>query len=75
MSVLDAALTGGVRGVKVGRVNLLAGGAAQDLERVRPGLAPWCSSIHHLGALGASQVAKTANNLIHWAQISAKPRR
>ena len=71
VSVLDAALTGGVRGVEAGRVNLLVGGAAEDLERVRPVLAPWCSSIHHLGALGAGQVAKTANNLIHWAQISA----
>ena len=71
VSVLDAALTGGVRGVKAGRVNLLVGGAAEDLERVRPVLAPWCSSVHHLGALGAGQVAKTANNLIHWAQISA----
>jgi 3-hydroxyisobutyrate dehydrogenase-like beta-hydroxyacid dehydrogenase len=26
--------------------------------------------VHHLGALGAGQVGKTANNLIHWAQIA-----
>jgi 3-hydroxyisobutyrate dehydrogenase-like beta-hydroxyacid dehydrogenase len=69
--VLDAGMTGGVRGVEAGRVNLLVGGAATDLEAVRPALSPWCSSVHHLGPLGAGQVAKTANNLIHWAQITA----
>jgi 3-hydroxyisobutyrate dehydrogenase-like beta-hydroxyacid dehydrogenase len=27
--------------------------------------------VHHLGPLGAGQIGKTANNLVHWAQISA----
>ncbi len=27
--------------------------------------------MHHLGPLGAGQVGKTVNNLVHWAQISA----
>jgi 3-hydroxyisobutyrate dehydrogenase-like beta-hydroxyacid dehydrogenase len=69
--VLDAALTGGVRGVEAGEVNLLVGGDAEALGRVRWALDPWCSRIHHLGRLGSGQVAKTANNLIHWAQIAA----
>jgi len=71
VAVLDAALTGGVRGADAGAINLLVGGDERDLERARPALTPWCSAIHHLGPLGAGQVAKTANNLIHWAQISA----
>jgi 3-hydroxyisobutyrate dehydrogenase-like beta-hydroxyacid dehydrogenase len=71
VTVLDAALTGGVRGVEAGEVNLLVGGDADALARVRLALEPWCSHIHHLGRLGSGQVAKTANNLIHWAQISA----
>jgi 3-hydroxyisobutyrate dehydrogenase-like beta-hydroxyacid dehydrogenase len=71
VAVVDAALTGGVRGAESGTVNLLVGGDESDLDRARAALTPWCSSIHHLGALGAGQVAKTANNLIHWAQISA----
>ena len=71
VDVLDAALTGGVRGAEAGAINLLVGGDEQVLERVRPLLDPWCKSVHHLGGLGAGQVGKTVNNLVHWAQISA----
>jgi 3-hydroxyisobutyrate dehydrogenase-like beta-hydroxyacid dehydrogenase len=70
VEVLDAALTGGVRGAEEGVINLLVGGREEALDRVRPALAPWTRSVHHLGALGAGQVGKTANNLIHWAQIA-----
>lgn len=70
VEVLDAALTGGVRGAEEGVINLLVGGNEEALERVRPALAPWTKSVHHLGSLGAGQVGKTANNLIHWAQIA-----
>jgi 3-hydroxyisobutyrate dehydrogenase-like beta-hydroxyacid dehydrogenase len=69
--VLDAALTGGVRGAEAGEVNLLVGGDPEVLERIRPVLEPWTIAIHHLGPLGAGQVGKTANNLVHWAQICA----
>lgn len=71
VDVLDAALTGGVRGAEAGEVNLLVGGDAAVLDRIRPLLAPWTVAVHHLGPLGAGQVGKTANNLVHWAQISA----
>lgn len=71
MDVLDTALTGGVRGAESGEVNLLVGGDAGALDRVRPLLEPWTSAVHHLGPLGCGQIGKTANNLIHWAQICA----
>jgi len=71
VAVLDTAMTGGVRGAKNGNINLLVGRDAAVLDRVRPILAPWTRSVHHLGPLGAGQVAKTVNNLLHWAQISA----
>lgn len=71
VDVLDAALTGGVRGAETGEINLLVGGNGEALERVRPVLTPWCAEVHHLGGLGAGQVGKTVNNLVHWAQISA----
>ena len=70
VAVLDAALTGGVRGAEEGQINLLVGGDEEALDRVRPALAPWTSNVHHLGPLGSGQVGKTANNLIHWAQIA-----
>lgn len=70
VSVLDAALTGGVRGAENGQINLLVGGDAEVLDRVRPALVPWTRAVHHLGALGAGQVGKTVNNMCHWIQIS-----
>ena len=71
VAVLDAAMTGGVRGAENGSINLLVGGDAASLDRLRPILAPWTRAVHHLGPLGAGQVGKTVNNLLHWAQISA----
>ena len=71
VDVLDAALTGGVRGAEAGEINLLVGGDESVLDRIRPTLEPWCGSVHHMGPLGTGQVGKTVNNLVHWAQISA----
>jgi len=70
VDVLDGALTGGVRGADAGEINLLVGGDAAVLERVRPGLEPWCKAVHHLGPLGAGQVGKTVNNMCHWIQVA-----
>lgn len=69
VSVLDAALTGGVRGAADGEINLLVGGDADVLDGVREVLQPWTKAVHHLGPLGAGQVGKTVNNLCHWIQI------
>jgi len=70
VSVLDAALTGGVRGAESGEINLLVGGDEAVLDRIRPSLEPWTKAVHHLGPLGSGQVGKTVNNLCHWIQIS-----
>jgi 3-hydroxyisobutyrate dehydrogenase-like beta-hydroxyacid dehydrogenase len=69
--VLDAALTGGVRAAEAGEINLMVGGDAAVLDRVRPALAPWTKTVHFLGPLGSGQVGKTVNNLCHWGQLSA----
>ncbi|MPZ82506.1 MAG: NAD-binding protein [Actinophytocola sp.] len=71
VDVLDAALTGGVRGAAAGEVNLMVGGDPAVIDRIRPLLEPWTAAVHHLGPLGSGQVGKTANNLVHWAQICA----
>jgi len=71
VDVLDAALTGGVRAAEAGTINLLVGGDGAVLDRIRPALAPWTGTVHHLGGLGAGQVGKTVNNLCHWGQLSA----
>jgi 3-hydroxyisobutyrate dehydrogenase-like beta-hydroxyacid dehydrogenase len=67
--VVDAALTGGVRGAEAGRINLLVGGSDDDVADLVPVFAPWTSHVNHLGPLGSGQVGKTVNNLVHWAQI------
>jgi 3-hydroxyisobutyrate dehydrogenase len=69
--VLDAALTGGVRSAEAGRLTLLVGGDEAALDAARPVLAPWTGAVHLLGDVGAGQVGKTVNNIVHWAQISA----
>lgn len=71
VGLLDAAMIGGIRGVLAGTVALLVGGPDDVLARVGPVLQPWTIAIHHLGPVGAGQVAKSANNLIHWAQVCA----
>jgi 3-hydroxyisobutyrate dehydrogenase-like beta-hydroxyacid dehydrogenase len=71
VDVLDAALTGGVRAAEAGEVNLLVGGDEAVLDRIRPSLAPWTKTVHHLGPLGSGQVGKTVNHLCHWGQLSA----
>lgn len=70
IEVLDAALTGGIRGAEAGKINLLVGGDEHVLERVNDVLEPWTVAVHHLGELGAGQVGKTVNNLCHWAQVA-----
>jgi 3-hydroxyisobutyrate dehydrogenase-like beta-hydroxyacid dehydrogenase len=71
MHLLDAALTGGIRGAESGTINLLVGGDPTVVERVGPVLHAFCANHHVLGAPGAGQVGKTASNLIHWAEIVA----
>lgn len=70
VDVLDAALTGGVRAAEAGTINLLVGGDAAVLDRVRPALEAWTGTIHLLGGLGCGQIGKTVNNLCHWGQLS-----
>ena len=67
--VVDAALTGGVRGAEAGQIDLLVGGSDADVADLTPVFAPWTGRINHLGPLGTGQVGKTVGNLIHWGEI------
>lgn len=69
IKVVDAALTGGVRGAETGEINLLVGGDAEDVAALEPVFGPWTSHINHLGPSGHGQIGKTVNNMIHWGQI------
>src|SRR3982751_6489074 len=53
-----------------GKLTLLVGAAAADLERARPYLAPIGSTIRHFGPAGAGTVYKLINNLLGAMQIA-----
>lgn len=69
IKVVDAALTGGIRGARDGEINLLVGGDAEDVAALAQVFAPWTSHVNHLGPSGNGQIGKTVNNMIHWGQI------
>jgi 3-hydroxyisobutyrate dehydrogenase-like beta-hydroxyacid dehydrogenase len=71
VDVIDVALTGGIRGARDGTLNLLVGGDPAVVDRCREVFAAIAAGWHVLGPVGAGQVAKSASNLIHWAEIAA----
>lgn len=62
-TLLDAPVSGGEIGARAGRLSVMVGGDAAALERVRPLLAAYGSSVIHVGASGCGQIAKAANQL------------
>lgn len=64
--LVDAPVVYGSSGARAGTLLSLCGGAADDVERVRPALMAYSRDVLHVGPLGAGQVAKTCNNLLHW---------
>jgi 3-hydroxyisobutyrate dehydrogenase len=60
---LDAPVTGGDKGAREATLTILAGGDPAAFERVRPLLALMGRKIVHLGAAGAGQHAKLANQI------------
>jgi 3-hydroxyisobutyrate dehydrogenase-like beta-hydroxyacid dehydrogenase len=66
MRVIDAPVVFGMQGAKEGNLLSLCGGEAADVERARPVLLSYSRDVEYVGALGAGQLAKTCNNLLHW---------
>jgi 3-hydroxyisobutyrate dehydrogenase len=69
--LVDAPVVYGASGARAGTLLSLCGGAAEDIERVRPALMCYSRDVIHVGPLGAGQVAKTCNNLLHWVHCVA----
>jgi 3-hydroxyisobutyrate dehydrogenase-like beta-hydroxyacid dehydrogenase len=66
MRLIDAPVVFGALGAQEGNLLSLCGGDAADVERARPVLLSYSRDVEHVGALGAGQLAKTCNNLLHW---------
>lgn len=65
--VVDAPVVFGAAGARDGSLLSLCGGAVEDVDRVRPVLAAYSGrGVEHVGPLGAGQITKACNNLLHW---------
>jgi 3-hydroxyisobutyrate dehydrogenase len=70
LPMLDAPVSGGVRGARAATLSVLAGGAAGDLERATPLLSAMAGPIIHVGDIGSGHAAKALNNLVSAATMS-----
>jgi len=68
---IDCPVTGLPEAAAAGKLTLLVGAEPADLEKVRPYLAPLCSTIRHFGAVGTGTVFKLINNLLGAVQIAS----
>jgi len=64
IAYIDAPVTGGTEGACAGRLAVLVGGDAEQLERAKPLLAVVGASIHHFGPVGSGQEAKAVNQVL-----------
>ena len=67
---IDCPVTGLPDAAASGKLTLLVGADAADLERARPFLVPLSSTIRHFGAVGSGTVYKLINNLMGAIQIA-----
>jgi 3-hydroxyisobutyrate dehydrogenase len=71
VGLIDAPVARGQRGAEAGELTMFVGGAQSDVEKCRPVFAAFAKQIFHIGPVGAGQITKTCNNLMHWAEIVA----
>lgn len=69
--VLDTPVALGQAAADSGTLTVFVGGEARWFEKARPVLAAFGKEVLHVGASGAGQVTKIANNLLLWACMSA----
>ncbi len=61
---IDAPVSGGVEGARNGKLSIMVGGEAADLEKVRPVLSAYAAKITHMGDTGAGQATKAVNQVL-----------
>src|SRR6202012_5989216 len=67
---IDSPVTGLPDAAASGKLTMLVGAEATDLERARPYLVPLSSTIRHFGPVGSGTVYKLINNLMGAIQIA-----
>ena len=64
VGMVDAPVSGGSEGARLGTLTMFVGGAEPDVVRARPVLEAMGKTITHLGRLGSGQAAKAVNQVI-----------
>lgn len=60
---VDAPVSGGQAGAENAKLTIMAGGAADDVERARPVMSHYAARIGHMGPVGSGQITKMANQI------------
>ncbi len=68
---IDCPVTGLPEAAATGKLTLLVGADAADLDRAKPYLAPIGNVVRHFGAVGTGTVYKLINNLMGAVQIAS----
>jgi len=71
VAYVDAGISGGAAGAEAGTLTIMAGGEPEALEAVRPVLAHFAATVHHMGASGSGHVAKLLNNFLIGVSLAA----
>src|SRR2546427_2440705 len=71
LTYIDCPVTGLPQAAAAGKLTLLVGGDAADLDRAKPYLAPIGDVVRHFGAVGTGTVFKLINNLMGAVQIAS----
>ncbi|RDZ26798.1 NAD(P)-dependent oxidoreductase [Lysobacter silvisoli] len=61
---LDAPVSGGVEGARNGKLSVMVGGEAENLERARAAIEAYAARISHMGGTGAGQATKAVNQVL-----------
>ena len=70
LSMLDAPVSGGVRGARAAQLSVLVGGSEADLAQATPLLTAMAKTVIRVGDIGAGHAAKALNNLVSAATMS-----
>ena len=71
VTLIDAPVSGGVRGAVEGTLTVMVGGRAADLDACRPLLEVLGHSVQHVGETGAGHALKALNNLLSATSLLA----
>ncbi len=71
LGLIDAPVARGQRGAEAGELTVFVGGEQAAVEKCQPIFATFAKTILHMGPVGAGQITKTCNNLMHWAEVVA----